>query len=149
MEQLAPIIMLIVISLLSSLAKKKKSTAGQRTVRRVEERRREDRREEMAQEAERMLLEREMAKARQETKKEAPEWAQPAAPAYTPITPARMSGEGVDDCHEYMLEDRPATDSVIDAEAEKEQQEAARELVRGVIIGEILSRPRSLKGRRA
>ena len=103
----------------------------------------------MAQEAERMLLEREMAKARQETKKEAPERAQPAAPAYTPITPARMSGEGVDDCHEYMLKDRPATDSVIDAEAEKEQQEAARELVRGVIIGEILSRPRPLKGRRA
>ena len=76
------------------------------------------------------------AKARENT------WARPAAPA-----PARMNGEGQDDCHAYMLDDS-APVVAADEKTEEEKQQAAQELVRGVIISEILNRPRPGYGRR-
>lgn len=64
-----------------------------------------------------------------------------------PAAPARMNGEGRDDCHAYMLDDA-APAAAADEKTEEEKQQAAQELVRGVIISEILNRPRPGYGRR-
>ena len=66
----------------------------------------------------------------------------PAAPV-----PARMNGERLDDCHAYMLEDT-APAAAADEKTEEEKQQAANDLIRGVIISEILNRPRMGYGRR-
>ena len=59
-----------------------------------------------------------------------------------PLTPApaQMGPEGEDACHEYML-DEPGMIPKTPILQEHDSEEAARELVRGVIIGEILRRP--------
>ena len=65
---------------------------------------------------------------------------------WTPV-PAVMGPEGEDACHEYMLDEEPgelASDPAPEADSE-----LARDLVKGVIIGEILNRPRMYGRRRA
>ena len=52
--------------------------------------------------------------------------------------------EGADPCHEYMLHDTPSAE---DASAPM-GEEQAQELLRGVIMSEILRRPRSVTARR-
>ena len=60
----------------------------------------------------------------------------PKAPA-----PARMGPEGEDACHEYMLDEQRPAGGIPALQTDEQQSEAARDLVRGVIIGEILRRP--------
>lgn len=62
--------------------------------------------------------------------------AAPKAPA-----PARMGPEGEDACHEYMLDEQRPAGGIPALQEDEQQSEAARDLVRGVIIGEILRRP--------
>ena len=64
----------------------------------------------------------------------APMPAQPAAPAAP-----RMNEEGKDACHEYMLPDLEQQESAVPENSPDVQQ--ARELVRGIILSEILTRP--------
>lgn len=68
--------------------------------------------------------------------------AAPVAPA-TPKAPApaRMGPEGEDACHEYMLDEQRPAGGIPALQEDEQQSEAARDLVRGVIIGEILRRP--------
>ena len=62
--------------------------------------------------------------------------AAPKAPA-----PARMGPEGEDACHEYMLDEQRPAGGIPALQEDEQQSEAARDLVRGVIIGEIFRRP--------
>jgi len=100
--------------------------------------------EAIRQEAEKMKIQ------KQEQQKQDNIWNQPAAAAYTPVkipVPARMNGEGKDDCHAYMLDEDEAA-SVSEEKTDEEKQQAAQDLLRGVILSEILQRPRPLGGRR-
>jgi len=61
--------------------------------------------------------------------------------------PAVIGPEGEDACHEYMLEDeQEEATPALEAES---RPVWAQDLVKGVIIGEILSRPRGYGRRRA
>ena len=144
MEEFAPIIMIIIISLVSGLVRKSKQTAQQRqqAARRIQA----NLREEMRQEEEKLK-----AKILEEKKQE-DIWNHPAAPAYTPVTPpapAKMNGEGRDDCHAYMLDNPIEVSAAVETVTDEERERAANDLLRGVIVSEILNRPRPLKGRRA
>ena len=66
-------------------------------------------------------------------------------PAITPMesraVPAPVMGaEGVDTCHEYMLNDTPAVQQAAPAESGLSPEEA-RDLMRGIILSEIMARP--------
>lgn len=143
MEEFAPIIMIIIISLVSGLVRKSKQTAQQRqqAARRIQA----NLREEMRQEEEKLK-----AKILEEKKQE-DIWNQPAAPAYTPVTPpapAKMNGEGRDDCHAYMLDNPIEVSAAVETVTDEERERAANDLLRGVIVSEILNRPRLGYGRR-
>lgn len=138
MEELIPILIIVIVSILSSVANKNKKSAQQ--IKQMEARK-----QAMATEAEHM----------QEQRAAAAPSAQPApvirptvtAPApkaapRAPIAPApaRMGVEGEDACHEYMLDEkRPQVNRP--RPQNEDSESAAQELVRGVIIGEILRRP--------
>lgn len=69
----------------------------------------------------------------------------------SPIAQGAPTDEGEDPCHAYMLDEQPASRSDREAgEGEGEEpSESASQLVRGVIMGEILRRPeRRYYGRR-
>lgn len=71
----------------------------------------------------------------------------PQTPA--PAFPApRMGEEGKDACHAYMLPDPEETETA-PLQEEASDPEQARELVRGIILSEILARPRGCGRRRA
>lgn len=141
MEEFAPIIIIIIVSLVSGLVRKSKQTAQQRqqAARRIQAKQRE----EMRQEEEKLK-----ARTREEKKWE-DIWNQPAAAAYTPVktpAPARMNGEGKDECHAYMLDE--TSPAVTDEKSDAEKQQTADDLLRGVILSEILQRPRPVYGRK-
>lgn len=79
----------------------------------------------------------------------------PVRPAPAPVpaappspAPAQIGPEGEDACHEYMLHE--AQEETREMPQQPDSEAAARELVRGVIIGEILRRPSGRRcGRRA
>ena len=54
--------------------------------------------------------------------------------------PAKMGAEGADDCHDYMLGQSEHPLSMPEASRTRESQ-ASQELLRGVILSEILRRP--------
>lgn len=98
------------------------------------------------------------ALARSPTDQAAPASA-PARPAPAPVSapvpaaspapaPAQIGPEGEDACHEYMLHE--TQEETREMPQPPDSEAAARELVRGVIIGEILRRPSERRcGRRA
>ena len=141
MEELLPIL-IILIGAVSSWMKKKKQSEQQK----------------QQLEARKQAVQQAVAKQMEQQKKAAAaapmqtqiHWEQPApavqpapvAAPHVPLTPApaQMGTEGEDACHEYML-DEPIEIKKTPVLQEKESEETARELVRGVIIGEILRRP--------
>ena len=75
----------------------------------------------------------------------------PAAPVRSSFEPAPavMGMEGEDACHEYMLPDQEKAETGTLAPEENRDNRQAQELVRGVILSEILARPRGMGRRRA
>ena len=75
----------------------------------------------------------------------------PAAPvrSFFEPAPAVMGMEGEDACHEYMLPDQEKAETGTLAPEENRDNRQAQELVRGVILSEILARPRGMGRRRA
>ena len=151
MEEFGGVIILIILSIVSSLAKKAKRNNESKIARRIEGRRQQEMEIDAIQQ--KLAQEKEEAKRqahRQAEKKEEDVWHQPAAPAYSASVPAAMNGEGIDSCHEYMLGDTAAAVSASAEEEEATRQQSAKELLRGVILSEILARPsqqRQLKRR--
>ena len=75
-----------------------------------------------------------------------------AAPAFPPapvFQAPQMGTEGEDLCHEYMLPDEDETGKDALAQENTGDNERTQELVRGVILSEILARPRGMGRRRA
>lgn len=66
----------------------------------------------------------------------------PAAKAIDPphIPVPVMGTEGLDTCHEYMLAETPAAQKAIPEESGLSPEEA-RDLMRGIILSEIMARP--------
>ena len=65
----------------------------------------------------------------------------PEQPLVREPAPPQMGIEGADDCHEYMLP-RKKTAPARQPEPEEEENPAAQELRRGVILSEVLGRRR-------
>ena len=65
----------------------------------------------------------------------------PEQPLVREPAPPVMGIEGADDCHEYMLP-RKKTAPARQPEPEEEENPAAQELLRGVILSEVLGRRR-------
>lgn len=55
--------------------------------------------------------------------------------------PAVIGPEGEDQCHEYMLDEKALREESLPVQEKGTEEETARELLRGVILSEILARP--------
>lgn len=71
----------------------------------------------------------------------------PKRPVPVQPSPAEIGTEGADACHDYMLRKQEAEPMLL-TEEETEENETAQELLRGVILSEILHRPASKPYRR-
>ena len=147
MNDFAPIIIfIIVVNFLLALAKSKKNKAAVKHTPSDAERRMQEFKTFIGATPAQPIP------AKKEDDRFAPHWEPSPAPFAAPApqpTPARMGVEGEDACHEYMLPTEEEQQSVKPLAEGGGNEELAQDLVKGVIISEILRRPQPYGRRRA
>ena len=133
MEEFLPILIILIGAISSWMKKSKKSTQQKQQL--------EARKQAVQQAAHRQMEQQKTVMPMPEIPRQPimPSLSSHVSNEFAPA-PAQMGEEGEDDCHEYML-DEPAAVPKAPAAQDHDSEEIARELVRGVIIGEILRRP--------
>lgn len=141
MEGLAPLLILI-ISIVSALAKSKKNKVPAKRPNADAEKRLQEIQAYMDKSASAKREEQAAAPASAGEGAAFSSFSSISAPA-----PARMGVEGEDACHEYMLEDASEEEKAPADEARDPEQ--AKDLVKAVVMSEILNRPHAWGRRRA